>query len=176
MWYKLVRVITSSAAEESMGVAGNVTATLAAFGLLFLASVSSLFNRHSGTALSVLLAGVALAVPAAWLARRRWALAVLGAVGGPALGVLLWHTSAPSFSELRADGDRMVAAVEQFRHVNGRWPETLAEAGVTPPDTRFGPWRYQVKGEEFYLSVGDYGEDLFVLYYSSRTGEWYSDT
>jgi hypothetical protein len=108
--------------------------------------------------------------------RRYWGLAVASTLGLAAAVVLCWHAAAPTFADLKRDGNQMVAAVERFRETNGRYPETLAEAGVVPPPTRYGAWGFEWDGGEYVLSIGDYGRDGFVLYYSSRNRDWYADT
>jgi hypothetical protein len=104
-------------------------------------------------------------------------LAGLAAAGVAALAV--WAATAPSFGDLRRDGDRAVAAVERFRSENGRYPESLAEAGAELPPTRYGPWRYTPDGGGFCLAVGDYARDGFVFYYATvpgRPAAWYANT
>ena len=93
------------------------------------------------------------------------------------LAAVAWVVTAPSFNDLKRDGDRMVTAAERFRQENGRYPESLAAAGVVSPKSRYGPWRYKSEGgDAFSLSVGDYGKHGFVFYYNSGRGEWYADT
>jgi hypothetical protein len=105
---------------------------------------------------------VALAVPPAVLVAALVAWVVL---------------TTPSFAHLRREGNKLVGAVERYREQNGRYPASLEEVGVTPPETRYGPWRYECwEGRYFSLSVGDYGRDGFVYSYSSAYGTWYADT
>lgn len=60
--------------------------------------------------------------------------------------------------------------------MHGRYPASLAELVEVPKPTRYGPWEYETDGVGFVLSIGDYGRDGFVYYYSSRTQTWYADT
>lgn len=71
----------------------------------------------------------------------------------------------------------MIMAVEHFHRENGRYPKSLEETGITPPWSRYGPWRYESEdGRYFTLSVGEYGRDGFVYHYFSESGGWYADT
>lgn len=105
---------------------------------------------------------------------RYGALVFFGAVGIASGGVLLWHLAAPN---LQQQGDRLIVAIEEFKTVHGRYPDSFDEAGIVPPATRFGPWMYKtdMRGQNFYLSIGDYGTDLFALGYSSTWGQWSVD-
>jgi hypothetical protein len=84
----------------------------------------------------------------------------------------------PPFDELRRDGEGVISAVERYRAENGRYPESLVIAGVVPPESPCGPWQYELNpdGKSFCLSIGDYGRDGFIYFYSSGSGSWYADT
>ena len=106
------------------------------------------------------------------------ALTLLSVVGSVVvvLTVVVWVATAPPVADLRRDGDRMVEAVEQYRRVSGRYPESLEEAGVVPPECPYAPWRYVYYDDGHYrLSVGDHDRDGFVLTYRSASGKWYLD-
>lgn len=154
----------------------NHIGLLAALGIFFLASVESLFDRHARTIFLVLYAAVIATPFAALAARRYWGLAVFGVLGLTACGVLLWHAAAPSFADLKRDGEQMVAAVEHYHRSRGRYPTSLEQAGVAPLITRYGPWVYRSDGSSFTLSVGDYREDLFVFSFDSNSNCWHADT
>lgn len=77
-------------------------------------------------------------------------------------------------AELQAQGDQLVAVIEQSNADNGAYPENFPEIGKNPPPTRFGPWSYGRTESAFYLSVGDYGRDELELTYTPAQG-WYCD-
>jgi hypothetical protein len=157
-------------------LASTSSGALAAVGAgLFLLAVA-LLNRFRDTLTVVLVAAALAAVAAAVVFRRNWGMAAFAPLGAAAGGFVVWAFAAPSFASLRRDGDVMVADVEQYRQANGRYPETLAEAGVTPPWSRFGPWRYESDGASFRLAIGEYGRDGFVLSFISGGRGWYTDT
>ncbi len=84
---------------------------------------------------------------------------------------------APSPSELCVIGSPITVQLQQYRAQNGRYPASLAEAGLDPGATFFGPWRYRIwdGGTSCRLSNGDYGRYLFVVSWTPERG-WYVDT
>ena len=79
---------------------------------------------------------------------------------------------------LRMSGDKIVAAIEDWSARNGRYPETLEQAGITIAPTKNGSWGYSLRtdGKSFQLSMGEYDVDGWVLYWDSREHEWGLDT
>jgi hypothetical protein len=93
------------------------------------------------------------------------------------LGYAFFRLAAgPPFDDLKREGNPVIAEIEQYRQAHGHYPRSLAEAGLEPSPTRYGPWEYESDGKEFVLSIGDYGRDGFVYFYSSRSRSWYADT
>jgi hypothetical protein len=83
----------------------------------------------------------------------------------------------PDFPALEAQGTPLVAAIEKYRDSHGVYPPTLEAAGLTPPQTRFRPWRYDLRPDgSFQIAIGDYGRDGFVLFWTSQNKSWYRDT
>jgi hypothetical protein len=91
------------------------------------------------------------------------------------LVAIVWSASIPSYDDLRRDGDLMATAVDRYKLKNGRYPESLEEAGVVAPECLYAPWRYVCYGDHYRLSVGDLDRDGFVLTYRSVSGEWHLD-
>lgn len=106
--------------------------------------------------------------------------AVVFALVAGGIAVAAWHgreLQRPSEGRLKAEAGPMIAAIKSFREEYGRYPATLAEAGVTPPPAACGPWRYDAgDGRGFSLSVGTPERDRFVMTYYSSSGwdlvEW----
>jgi hypothetical protein len=157
---------------------GNALGLLMTLGALFCVVHVLFTNRHGGTVGWILVVAAAICVVATVCRPRAWGMLLFATLGLTACGAVLWEMAAPSLADLERDGDRMIAAFEQYRRDHGQYPATADEAGVTLPETRFGRWQYRPEpdGREFALSIGDYGEDLFVLLYDSRTGRWSADT
>jgi len=86
-----------------------------------------------------------------------------------------WRAQHPSRSALKAQGEKLIAGVEQYRERHGEYPNSLADAEVAVPTHAYGPWRYERTDGYFWLSVGDYGRDGFVLSYDSSDREWHLD-
>ena len=79
--------------------------------------------------------------------------------------------SEPDWSHLEAQGNAIVHAIDSYHAAHGEYPPSFEAAGVQPPKTHWGDWRYMLNPTEgFFLSVGDYGRDCFELYYSPRVG------
>ncbi len=79
---------------------------------------------------------------------------------------------------LKHEGNAILQRLEAFREAEGRYPADLHEAGIDMSPTRYGPWRYHVgdNGRSFELSVGDYLDNGFTLFWQSGRGFWYLDT
>jgi hypothetical protein len=107
---------------------------------------------------------------------------ILAAVLGPALvvvglglwGVVVGTPSERTLRDLQAEGQALAEAAERHRVRTGRYPATLAEAGVSTPLTRYGWWRYGSDGDSFTLELGDYQRFAFQMYYDGDG--WKVDT
>ena len=86
--------------------------------------------------------------------------------------------SSSTLNELKLEGDELVKQIEEFKNANRKYPETLIQGGVEISEFRYGGWKYNLENgsRNFFLSIGKYENDLFVLYWTSKTGEWYLDT
>jgi hypothetical protein len=158
-----------------MQKAANWISLLLTVGFLFLSLIANMFTRHLWIGI-LLLAATAIGLIVAFCFPRRWGIAMLSTLGLASLVTIGWACTAPSFDQLTQDGDRMIAVFEQYRSSHGRYPQSLSEAGIKNEQTRYGAWSYQSDGPTFKLSLGDYGQDLFVIYYQSRNGHWEFDT
>jgi hypothetical protein len=134
-------------------------------------------RRYALLQLLAALAGAA-GLFACFRARRAWrpAAALLGSF----LGLLLLVATLPrrpGMDELEAEGRELVSALERWRAEHGRYPLSLAEAGLAPPRNGYGGWRYVERqaGASFGLACGEYERDDFVLYHSRETGAWVLD-
>ena len=84
----------------------------------------------------------------------------------------------PAFSQLEAAGDPIVEQIERHRAAHGTYPSDLDEAGIALPDAPYGGWKYQSYegGEDFQLSIGDYIQHDFTLFWTGNSASWYRDT
>jgi len=148
-----------------------------AAGLVFLLLLAVAGQRYALHHLLAALAGAA-GLAACFRARPMWrpAAALLGSlVGLLALEAVL--ARGPGIDELEAEGGELVRALEHWRREHGRYPASLAEAGLAPAWNRFGGWRYEagLAGGSFDLVCGEYPDDYCVLYYSTESGAWTLD-
>lgn len=84
---------------------------------------------------------------------------------------------APSRTQLTTIGKPIANAIEGCRRERGRYPTSLAEAGLDPDPTFYGDWEYVVREAEdgCELSNGDYGRYFFVVWWTPDQG-WYIDS
>lgn len=73
-------------------------------------------------------------------------------------------------SIVEARGRALVAAVEVFRRIRGRWPQGLGEAVEVVDDA--GAWHYAREQHEFTLETDQRALEAFALRYESRIGVW----
>ena len=86
-------------------------------------------------------------------------------------------TGPSSVPDLKAQGQKLVYAVERYRAEHGEYPPSLRAAGVSAPRTGYGRWQYgRDVGGGFYLKVGDYGRYQFLMKWDYRNKRWYIDT
>jgi hypothetical protein len=93
-------------------------------------------------------------------------LPVVAVVGNFVYMVLINGSPSPeTLRALQAEGKAMVDAVERYKSQHGRYPPSLAEAGVSTPLTRYGWWRYGSDGSDYSLELGDYGRYGFLMWW-----------
>ena len=83
-------------------------------------------------------------------------------------------TRAPDHRDIEAlklEGNGLLQQIEAYaaKH-NGQYPQTLETAGIKPPKTRWGAWRYSFTEGQVFVAIGEYGRGGFVLYWSPRHG------
>jgi len=145
------------------------------FACLFAALTGS---RYGAWFLALYVTGTVLGL---WLARRRWPwrpVLLLACQFALVSGLWAWRARGPDRHELPAEGDGFIVALEDHHRRHGRYPVSLAEAGCSPRWNAYGGWRYEALdgGASYYLGVGDYLEDGFVLYRYRHDPDWYWDT
>ena len=79
---------------------------------------------------------------------------------------------------LKEQGNRTIQRIEDFRETQGHYPADLDEVGIEAPPTRYGRWRYHVRddAQSFKLSIGEYRDNSFTLFWDSEVRHWYLDT
>lgn len=128
-----------------------------------------------------------LAAVVTWIVERRTPWPPLGITAASAAVVLgCAMAMPPAYSEAERDRvERLHAqfapALERYRQEHGEYPPTLQAIGITPPETTYGPLRYQVwrtqEGTSCYsASLGDYYYNGFTASFNSCGGEWHLDT
>jgi hypothetical protein len=80
-------------------------------------------------------------------------------------------------NELRAEGDVIIEKIEEYKNSNKNYPASLSVISTGSDKSHYGGWKYTLEnnGKTFVLSIGDYGEYLFEMYWDSNSGEWYLD-
>ena len=79
-------------------------------------------------------------------------------------------------------GDRIRAALEDHRAREGRYPRRLRELGLPEAQTSLPcgtEWEYELEpdfGAPYWLHLGDYGRNGFVLFRDPKADDWYWDT
>ena len=106
---------------------------------------------------------------------KKWILITLLVLGAIIFGLVALEyrtgTLPGELSRLETKGKSMVAQIEKFKRSDGRYPTSLAQAGILDTKTRFGQWKYDASTNGFFLSIGDYSH-CFVLGYSDKEGWW----
>jgi hypothetical protein len=71
----------------------------------------------------------------------------------------------------------VILKLNEYRSVHGRYPRSVAEAGVKMPRFRCGTYQYTLTADgNCKLKIGDYGKDSFTAWWQSDTQAWYVDT
>ena len=84
---------------------------------------------------------------------------------------------APGTHALEKTGEPVIAALEQYREEQGRYPSNLSEAKICSPNTFFGRHRYRVNSDQtaFTLVIGDYGRYKWEIRWQSGASGWTYD-
>ncbi len=93
-------------------------------------------------------------------------------------GLAVYESTLPTYDELKVEGQRIIDEAEQYRMEHGQYPSSLREFDINDLTTNYGGWIYEVSedGLEFFLIIGDYGQDSFELLWTSESCEWHLDT
>jgi hypothetical protein len=124
-----------------------------------------------------LVVGLASALARTGLGATRWRWICIGSTATVLAVVVGYMNLGTSREELTNEGDRIVAALESYRAAKGVYPSRLDDAGIRPTWNRFGGWDYESRdeGRRWFLSVGDYMSDGFVLHRDSARSNWSID-
>ena len=122
----------------------------------------------------VLVPGVFLA--AILFFRRRRAFAVLLAAF-VVFAALDFFTLDPSHIRLKAEGDKVIRAINEYNLKYGHFPESLDELGLPHLTRRYGSWSYENSSDPdgFVLEIGDYEFYRFVLWWDNENDMWQLD-
>ncbi len=122
----------------------------------------------------VLVPGVFLA--AILFFRRRRAFAVLLAAF-VVFAALDFFTLDPSHIRLKAEGDKVVRAINEYNLKYGHFPESLDGLGLPHLTRRYGSWSYENSSDPdgFVLEIGDYEFYRFVLWWDNENDMWQLD-
>jgi hypothetical protein len=102
--------------------------------------------------------------------------ALIAALGVVAAVVIIVSTKDHSGDELRRIGKPVADSLDAYTHTHQACPSSLAAIGLTAPDTRWGPFRYQLfeGGKKCSITAGVYARDGFEEYWMYPPGDWYS--
>lgn len=80
----------------------------------------------------------------------------------------------PGHQEIHSMGNLLVSGVEKWRTCHGRYPSSLAEAGLGSPTRYLGGFRYQTDpaGSTFILSIGRANGSEFQHDYDRSNRVW----
>ena len=85
--------------------------------------------------------------------------------------------SSKQLGSLKSQVQPTIDAIENYKSTHGHYPVDLVEAEIELPEARYGGWDYRrLDNGHFQLSVGDYRNNGFVLFWSSKNQDWYLDT
>lgn len=70
--------------------------------------------------------------------------------------------------------------LERYRQTHGDYPPTLEAAGITTPQTMYGPLQYRREPSKegspgYVIAFGDYLQNGFVTWWDSGARTWYLD-
>jgi hypothetical protein len=95
-----------------------------------------------------------------------------------AVGLVIYGLTAPTYEQLKAEGNQILARLDKYHSQNGRYPLSASDAQIELPWTRYGRWKYvsSDNGQSCQLSLGEYdGWDPFTLFWQSKDRDWYID-
>ena len=81
--------------------------------------------------------------------------------------------------QMQESGDAVRQSIEEFQIENGKLPVDLEDLPIAVSEAEqfnYGPWKYALVEGGYILSIGDYEEFGFLLFWDSRQGHWYMDT
>jgi hypothetical protein len=110
-----------------------------------------------------------------WIAKLMITLLSLLAliIGGLLLNM---HITVYDLRILKKHGNQIIEELEKYKSQHKQYPEAIKTAGITPPYSRFGAWKYyNVSPDKFALSIGDYGWHMFELSWDQEKDMWYLD-
>ena len=105
------------------------------------------------------------------------ALLLLVAYAGP-------HSYSKSNREqIEVQGTRLITAIEDYRSTYGAYPSTLEAAGISAPQTPYGPIRYslgcgrwRVDPTWYCLNIAYYDKHGFEMAWDNRSRNWWLDS
>jgi hypothetical protein len=83
-----------------------------------------------------------------------------------------YYISPPEFL-IHAEGNRLVAGIESWRSIHGRYPSSLEEVGVRSLIRYGGGFRYERAGDGFRLVIGIRDGWHLNHAFESQGGRWY---
>jgi|GEM_PF-5605939 len=97
-------------------------------------------------------------------------LAVLG------IWLLFPPNPGPVIARIKELFPNIEARIQQARDANGNYPQTLPAALAADMAVLHRRWTYHSEGDSFDVSFGEYSEDDFAMWWSSKDREWNTDS
>ncbi|OGV68310.1 MAG: hypothetical protein A2283_13435 [Lentisphaerae bacterium RIFOXYA12_FULL_48_11] len=85
-----------------------------------------------------------------------------------------WLYNSDDLKKLKKQGNEIKEKLEDYRLKNGKYPIDIRESQIVLPKTKYGRWQYEIdsQGIKYYLRVGHYGDNGFVMYGDSVMKGW----